>query len=189
MAKHRDGEYIEFRGKLPLTAILAVGSRFLEVGGYSFRAEQPTRGEINLWRSDAKPSQRDFVIREREISLEGKDILVVFSITGDASDDADVLSTNIPESLRAVIYAEPDNAPGDGAIESDSDATALAIRGKEIIRSSRLKYRSLRTHLVLYAPATFCLFLGQRLNALGEIVTYERTADGGYQPSVILRTS
>lgn len=42
--------------------------------------------------------------------------------------------------------------------------------------------------MVLYVPATLCLFLGQRLNALGEVVTYERTVHGGYQPSVMLRT-
>jgi hypothetical protein len=57
-----------------------------------------------------------------------------------------------------------------------------------LIRGSRNKYRAARTHLVLFAPATFCLFLGQRLNAVGEIITYERTAQGAYQPSVTLKT-
>ena len=32
------------------------------------------------------------------------------------------------------------------------------------------------------------LILGQQLNALGQIVTYERTEDGGYQESVRLRS-
>jgi len=62
------------------------------------------------------------------------------------------------------------------------------VRAKELIRTSRTKYRASQTHLVLYAPASFCLFLGQRLNALGKIVTYERTIEGGYQTSLTLST-
>lgn len=67
-------------------------------------------------------------------------------------------------------------------------ASALAVRAKDLIRAFRNRYRASQTHLVLYAPATFCLFLGQRLNALGRIVTYERTVEGGYQASLTIST-
>lgn len=182
------GSYIDFRGKLPLTAVLAVGATFSEVGGYKFRAEQPTRGENYLWRSDAKPSDHYFNVTEQGHEADGKDILVTLAITGDAREDVRVLSEGLPGTLKALVYAEPDNGSGDGAITCNEDAVALAIRAKELIRGSRIKYRAARTHLVLYAPATFCLFLGQRLNAVGDIVTYERTAQGGYQPSLTIRT-
>lgn len=182
------GTYIDFRGKLPLTAVFAVGASFTEVAGYKFRAEQPTRGENYLWRSDARPSERGFRVTEQSLDAGGEDLLVTLSVTGDAREDVRVLGEQLGGALKATVYAEPDNGAGDAAITGNEDAVALAVRAKEVIRGSRNKYRARRTHLVLYAPATFCLFLGQRLNALGEVVTYERTAQGGYQPSVILRT-
>ena len=37
-----DGRFIDIRGKLPLTASLAVGFMFPIVAGYRFRVEQPT---------------------------------------------------------------------------------------------------------------------------------------------------
>ena len=188
LSAHAGGEYVDFRGKLPLTAVLAVGAAFTEVGGYKFRAEQPTRGENYLWRSDAKPSGRGFLVTEQELDAGGEDILVTLAITGPAREDVRPLSERLAGTLKALVYAEPDSGAGDGAITGAEDAVALAVRAKELIRGSRNKYRAKRTHLVLYAPATYCLFLGQRLNALGEIVTYERTAEGGYQPSVTLKT-
>lgn len=183
-----NGAYIDFRGKLPLTAVLAVGARFSEVAGFSFRAEQPTRGENYLWRSDAKPSERTFQVKEETYESGGQEILVALSITGDATADVRALTEQLQGKLKALVYAEPDNGPGDAAITSNEDAVALAVRAKELIRASRNRYRASQTHLVLYAPATFCLFLGQRLNALGRIVTYERTQEGGYQASLILST-
>lgn len=188
LARHAGGEYIDFRGKLPLTAILAVGVAFPEVGGYKFRAEQPTRGENYLWRSDARPSGRFFRYEEQEYGNGGNDLLVTFAITGEAREDVRVLAGQLSGMLKATVYAEPDNGPGDAAITSNEDAVALAVRAKELIRECRRKYRTSRTHLVLYGPSTFCLFMGQRLNALGEIVTYERTSEGGYQVSLVLKT-
>jgi hypothetical protein len=187
-SKESNGSYIDFRGKLPLTAVLAVGSSFSEVAGFKFRAEQPTRGENYLWKSDAKLSSRTFRVTEAGCEIGGPDILITLSITGDAAADVRPLAEHLQGRLKAIIYAEPDNGPGDGAITSNEDAVALAVRAKELIRTSRTKYRASQTHLVLYAPASFCLFLGQRLNALGKIVTYERTIEGGYQTSLTLST-
>ncbi|WP_225931742.1 SAVED domain-containing protein [Leptolyngbya sp. 7M] len=87
-----------------------------------------------------------------------------------------------------MVYAEPEIGTGDAVIRSDADATALAIHGKELIRHYRQTYRAASTHLILYAPLGFCLFLGQRLNAVGEIIAYERTLDGSYQAALKLQT-
>lgn len=188
LSERPNGFYIDFRGKLPLTAVLAVGAGFSEVAGFKFRAEQPTRGENYLWRSDATLSERTFRVKEEAGEPSGQDILIALSVTGDATGDVRPLAEQLQGKLKATIYAEPDNGPGDAAITSNEDAVALAVRAKELIRASRNKYRASQTHLVLYAPATFCLFLGQRLNAVGRIVTYERTVEGGYQTSLILST-
>jgi hypothetical protein len=188
LTRHPDGSYVDFRGKLPLATMLAIGTAFSEVAGFKFRAEQPTRGENYLWRSDAKLSARTFKLEEEERQTDCADILIALCITGDAHEDVRLLSDQLAGVVKAVVYAEPANGSGDGAITCNEDAVALAVRAKELIRGCRNKYRAIRTHLVLYGPATFCLFLGQRLNALGKIVTYERTVEGGYQLSVTLQT-
>ncbi|HEV2146276.1 MAG TPA: SAVED domain-containing protein [Longimicrobiaceae bacterium] len=181
------GAYIDFRGKLPLSGSLAVGQAFPEVAGFSFRTEQPMGGETFLWRSDAPATGRDFVVRE-ERGESGDDLLIVLSITGEAWHDAETFFASVPGRFSAVVYAEPDSGPGPGSIQSAGDAVALAGRGKELMRDRRRRYGARRVHLVLYGPATFALFLGQRLNALGPVVSYERTAEGSYQAAIILQT-
>jgi SMODS-associated and fused to various effectors sensor domain len=89
-------------------------------------------------------------------------------------------------TFRAVVYAEPEAGVGEGAIASNADAIALANHAKILISQGRSRYGAQRVHLLVAAPAAFCLFLGQRLNAVGEILTYEYNDRGVYQPSIAL---
>jgi hypothetical protein len=155
---------------------------------YRFRVEQPTRGEMFLWRSDAPISACQLRIAEERTFGEGEDLLLVLSVTGDAMPEVDAALLAGLGPFRAVVNAIPDQGPGESVLGSDPDATALAVHTKEILRAQRSQHRTRRTHLILYAPSGFALFLGQRLNAVGEIVAYERTADGGYQAAVTLQS-
>jgi len=179
---------LDFRGKVPLTLSLAVGAVFAEGAGFSFRCEQPTRGEIHLWRSNASPSQRSLAVREEVGVVDAKDAVVVLNITGRADADVGRWLATTSIKRRKTLFLEPDIGPGDGSLASASDAVALAVAAKDVIRQLKTSTGVERVHLIPFAPASFCLFLGQRLNALGDIVTYERANHGGYQQSVILHT-
>jgi SMODS-associated and fused to various effectors sensor domain/CHAT domain len=184
------GRFIDVRGRLSLTAMLAVGSLFPRVDDYRLRSEQPTLNETTLWRSDVRASKRRFQIleeKQRRKGAGGEDILVVLSITGNAAMEATSLYKQ-NKQIGAMILAEPDTGTGESVLRSDKDAVALAIHAKELIRELRIKYEASRIHLVLYTPASYSLFLGQYLNALGDIVTYERDVDGTYKQSITLRT-
>ncbi len=181
----RDAKYIDFRGKLPLSAVLAIGATFPDVGGYRFRAEQPTAGDVQLWRSDAAPSERRFVVKTEESQSDG-DIAVGLAVTGDGLPD--LRRFQRATGLGALVYAEPDVGVGPAVIKSAGDAVALAISAKQVLRDARAKYGASTLHLVPYGPATLFLFAGQHLNALGRILMYERAADGGYRPSLTLNT-
>jgi hypothetical protein len=182
-------DFIDFRGKLPLTGVLAVGFAFQEIAGYSFRAAQPTRGELFLWRSDAPPTGRAFITSLEEAPDNTSDeILVVFSIVGDARPDVQRLRERLGSKLRATVYAQPDGGGSGDSIRTAGDATALAHEAKELLKAVRSRFQASRTHLVLYAPATFCLLLGQKLNSLSPVVSYELTREHDYQQSVILET-
>jgi SMODS-associated and fused to various effectors sensor domain/CHAT domain len=178
---------IDVRGLLPLTIAVSIGTVFPDTLGYILRMEQRTGGQNNLWRSDAIPSDAKFKIVQEDGEV-GEHLLVALGITGDASTDLEELRQNSLIKFSAAIYAEPELGTGERAIGSDADATALAIHAKEIIRQYRQKYKATCTHLVLYAPVSFCLFLGQRLRVVGDVICYERIADRNYQPSVKLCT-
>lgn len=188
--RQNNGSFIDLRGKLSLTAMLAVGATFSGPAGYRFRIEQLTHGGTALWRSNVKPSERKFKIttEKRRRRGGGKDVLIALSITGSALREVVALYERHPETFSALVYAEPDSGPGQGSIRSDRDALALAIHAKEIILDAKNAYGPSQTHLVIYGPAAYCLFLGQRLNALGKIVTYERSLDQDYKRSVTLQT-
>jgi hypothetical protein len=186
-----DGKFIDLRGKLPLTASLAVGFMFPIVAGYRFRVEQPTEKGTFFWRSSGvDSSERAFkVVEEQEINGEA-DLLLAFSVSGNGLRDIQKLANQIQPAVKAMVYLEPDNGASKTAITRNEDAIALATQAVELIRNYRRKCRTEdgKTHLVVFSPTSFSLFLGQRLSSLGEIITYERTREGGYQSSVMLKT-
>jgi hypothetical protein len=182
------GTYVDFRGKLPLTASLAVGRVFSETFGVQFRIEQPSGGEVLIWRSDVGPSNYQLTIRQTNLESAASAGLVSLSITGDAEPDVRQLINESPGTFRTFLNVLPAAGAGSAAVKAPSDAIAIASQAKEEIRLFRNQNGLQSIHLVLYCPAALALFLGQRLNALGSIFTYERSLSGKYQPSVCLQT-
>jgi hypothetical protein len=178
---------VDIRGKFSLSAAVGIGNVFPDTRGYTLQVEQRTIGQNKLWRSDVSPTDAKFTIVKEDGKV-GEHLLIALGITGDASRDIDQLYKESPIPFSAVVYAEPESGTGERAIASDADAIALAIHAKEIIRQYRQKYEATDTHLVLYAPLGFCLFLGQRLRVVGDVICYERVTDRNYQPSVKLYT-
>jgi len=183
------GRTIDLRGKLLQTALLAIGAELPARAGFVLRVEQESGGQTALWRSDVGgPSDRDFMVDRREVG-DGKDVLVVLAISGDISADADAFLLAHPGQFHQRILAVPDVGPSQQALASNKDAIALVDRARDLLgEAKRARRPGGRIHLIPCGPAAFSLFLGQRLNALGDIVTYERSSDEGYQPSVTLRT-
>ena len=179
--------FIEFRGKLPLSALLVVGRVLPEAGGFRLRVEQPTAGETHLWRSDAPASRFDLAVSETPIEGVGKDLLVSVSLTGDAANDVRRLLSEDPR-FRLWVDVKPAAGASSTSVNSASEATAIAVQVKELMRQLRIRSGAERIGLILYSPASVALFVGQRLNALGEVIAYERRSAGGYQEAVIIQT-
>lgn len=189
------GKTIQVQNTASLTAMLAVGWQFPALGGFHFEIQQSTKGSEQIWRSKEPASALKLKVepplvleREAEAKQEKqRHVLIAIGITGDLKSDVQKLLCDPPERFSTVIYANSESGLGGAAIDN-ADAVALAIDTQELLREVRTQYDATCIHLVLYAPAGFCLFLGQRLNALGDIVAYERKLEGGYCPSVRLRT-
>jgi hypothetical protein len=188
LAAMRGGTYIDFRGKLPLTASLAVGYVFSEAFGVRFRVEQPSGGETFLWRSDAGMESLELSSQQQLLDPVASEGIVALSITGDATPDMQRLAKSRPGTFRATLNLSPKAGAGATSIRSAGEAVSIANQAKEQMRRFRTEFGLSAVHLVLYCPATIALFLGQRMSALGKVPTWERSADGSYQQSVTLHT-
>jgi hypothetical protein len=182
------GTYIDFRGKLPLTASLAVGFVFSEGFGARFRVEQPSGGETLFWRSDAGIETFELEARETPLNDKATEGIVALSITGDATPDIERLVYSHPGRFRAILSLSPKQGPSATSIRTAGEASSVATHTKEELRRLRREHGLSALHLVLYSPSSVALFLGQRMNALGTVLTWERSPDGSYQPSVTLLT-
>lgn len=180
------GNFIDFRGKLPLSASVAIGRVFSSAAGFRFRVEQPVGGETFMWRSDAQKLLVNLKAEPHDLDMNSKHLLVSLSITGDATRDVELLAGDLcPRVWLDISLAR---GRGSDVIRSAGEAVAIAAQSKDLIRDAKNTYGCDRVSLVLYCPASLALFLGQQLNALGEIATYERKSAGGYQPSVTIQT-
>jgi len=179
--------FIDFRGKVPLSCAVLLGATFPVVGGYAFRTEQPSGNEIALWDSNDSPSSVEFQVKHEE-GEQGDDVLVFLAITGDGRDDALAFYREGQPQFAKVVYAEPSTGVGPRSLCKAADAVALAVSAKNVLRQARSSAKAKTLHLVVFGPLSFALFLGQQLNSLGAVVTYERNSEGGYQAAVTLKT-
>ena len=167
---------IALRGKLPLTALLGIGYTFPYVGGYDLEIEQHTNGVIQTWKSQVSPSTLKFRV-VKETCESGDELLIVFSVTGDSCPQVEKWMHKSSVKFGAIVYLEPETGVGNNAITSNADAVALAAHAKSLMQHYRQHFRASRIHIILYSPASFSLFLGQHLNALGKVVAYEWDKD------------
>ena len=96
--------------------------------------------------------------------------------------------TTPPSTTSAPGLVPMTEKRGDASLGSDADAVALAVQAKEVNRARRHEFDAEAIHLVLCGPQALAILLGQRLNAIGDVVTYERTLSGAFQESLRIRT-
>lgn len=178
---------LDIQGLLPLSAALIIGTVFQDAAGYTLQTTQRTVGNNQIWRSSTSPSSLKFKIIE-EHGIPGDNLLMIMAISGSSWAEMQNFYTNSKPLFNAIIYAEPETGTGEQALQSDADAIALALHAKTLIQHYRAQYQANRTHLIFYTPMGFCLFLGSRLRLVGDVIPYERVANGIYQPSIELQT-
>jgi hypothetical protein len=174
-----DGHFIDVRGKVPLTACLAIGFSFSEAAGFRLRAEQLSGGAIQHWSTMASPSDARFVIASQQ-GAAGPRMLVAIEVSAPITVELDNFAAEANPPFDSMTCLRPTTGCGETAVRSESDAVALALSAKQILRELRGSFRGKEIHLILCCPAALALFIGHRLNALGSVYAYERTADDGY---------
>ncbi len=185
LTQNQSGTLIDLRGRLPLTAALAIGKVF-PIAGHTLQINQRTDGKTKLWRSDAAGGTLGWQENHKDGKV-GPNLLVALNVGRPVWPDVKRLYESPKYSFDAVIVLKAEK----DILNSAAEVTALADDALNPLRGDYLDaYQPEQIHLVMACPQSLAVFLGQRLRFLGKVVTYEHqpTAEEGYVPSVVLYT-
>jgi SMODS-associated and fused to various effectors sensor domain len=183
---------IEVRGLCSLPAGVALGAAFLAPTGADLRWHQSRAGQPDqVWSLAAAREEAPIVIDTVEQDTSSADMAVLVS-----------LSQDVEEALRASAADEVPRFRGFVRVRgTEGVATHIATPGQaanaayltvQAIHAARGKWRDIRrVHLFIAGPTGFSVLLGQLLNGLGRVQTYEHIPDdalGSYRRAALLRT-
>ncbi len=128
-----------------------------------------------------------FSARTQHTSFDGADLGVFVSVRNDV--EPAVADSDTP-SFGAVCRISPSGGEYPANIESPGQAVHLARLVVREMRAAFTAHPKLRcAHLFLSGPVGLAVLIGQQLNALGPVQTYEHMPTGGpgrYEPAARL---
>lgn len=165
---------ISVGGSRRLSGSLCIGSVFSAVSGFAL--EMDYRGEV--WRTDEYGDPAYPWEVERVGEGQDREIAVAIGILKDIRGDVAQFLKNEGRNgeLRLVLS-------GNAALDGPAAANAAAAAAKEAITRELSATGARLLHLFVAVPAPFALFLGHRLNAVGEVQCYEWVGEGSYVPT------
>ena len=172
---------IHLSGHRRLSASIAIGCVFSAVSGFVIQMET----KEGIWCSDDHPqTDTPDYLWEQELHGDEPTSEIVIGISIKRKIDNEVeqyLETMSFSGSRLCLFS-------DDAILSAAHANRAAERAKQIINESVAAVGVKKIHLFIASPAQFALFLGHRLNAMGEIQCYEYQGANAYVPTWLIST-
>jgi len=192
--RQASGRPVELSGRCTNSAALALGRTFPSLAPVrcTWRQWSP-KGPAQVWHQGAEREETGFRARASGSSLEADGLAVLFSLTEDVEPAFGRSKADLP-AFRAILRIGPPPADDgkfkDFKIETPGQAMDIVEIAVDAIRAARREYPVSTIHLFPSIPGGIAFLLGQRLNTLGPIQTYEiREPDsiGKYRPEVLLR--
>ena len=192
LARSAPGRHVQVSGFLSLPAAVALGAAFSTVSPVraTWLQEQSKFGEPEVWAVNGPDSPRGFEVDVRPRSAGGSDLALLVSATNDVVQDFTVCSSGLP--LRAVIHLSSPHLQAGRLHLGPGEARNLACASIDAVRDAVNRYGTRgAVHLFLAVPAGVAFMIGQQLNTLGLVQTYEHDplASLPYTPSATLRPS
>lgn len=195
LAERAPGRALELSGFCTLSAALALGRTFLSRGPFrcTWRQTAPERPD-QRWHLGAKRKAVLLDPKDHGGDLGADGLALLLSVTEDVDSAFGASKRDLPP-FRAILRIGPQRSPGEDFrplwLATPGQAASLVAQTVEAIRAARRKYPSTRTlHLFAAIPAGVAFLLGQSLNTLGPVQTYEiEDVDnvGRYRPELLLR--
>ena len=120
---------------------------------------------------------------------DGDDLAILVSVNADVAQAvADTFHSR--PAFRAYVHVRHSSGESNRELRSSGQAVDVARSAIEAARAAREKYviRG-RVHLFMAVPVGLSMLIGQLLNTLGQIQTYEHIPDGAtgyYVPAALL---
>jgi hypothetical protein len=186
------GRAVEAAGLASIPAITALGSEFLAPRRLPISWEQYKEGrEPQLWSLRASREESGFQIKCESRDLGGRDLAVLISVT-DHVEPAFRPSLSALPPFRALLKAWKDGDPPHD-LENPEQAAELAYSIQREIRKALKEYPAiLCVHLFMAVPLGLAMMIGQLLNNVNSVQTYELVSgDAGksYKPAALLYPS
>ena len=172
---------IRLSGHRRLSASIAIGCVFSAVSGFVIQMET----KEGIWCSNDHPQANtpDYLWEQELHSDESTSEMVIgISIKRKIGNEVEqYLETMDFNGPRLYLFS-------DDAILSGAHANQSVERAKQMINESIAAVGAKKIHLFIAVPAQFALFLGHRLNAMGEIQCYEYQDANVYVPTCLIST-
>lgn len=178
-------------GLVSLPTAILLGASLLAPRGIKLRWRQlhPSRPP-QVWSLDAERSHADILVERVELDVAADQLAVVVSVNHDVEEA--ISATAALPTFRGVVRVRGVHG---GAVDlaDAGQAVDLVLRLLDEIKVARAEWRGIAgTHFFIAAPVGLAVLLGQLVNGLGPIQTYEHIQDDGtgrYCPAVLVDCS
>ena len=191
VGKKAPGRAIQADGRPSLPAAIALGCRFVQTRDIKIGWWQHTLGRPDeLWRIEAPREPCGFTVESHSHRPDGDDLAVLVAVTRPVEPAFEASQSGLPP-FRAIVRVWK-TPLGIDAIANAGQAADLARMIHDNVRDAATYQRARRIHLFMSVPAGLAMMIGQLLNTLGPIQTYDlepTDAVGEYRPAALLKPS
>jgi len=183
------GRSIEAKGLLSIPAAVALGYACLAPRQLRISWQQFTVGSgYQLWNIDSGQESAEFIVEKKDGKVDGEDLAVLVSVNADVESALATTRSELPLFRGFVHIRHPREASY--LMKNPSQAAHVAKIVAEEIRKARTEFHLRgRIHLFMAVPAGLAMMIGQLLNTVGPVQTYEHIPTdptGRYHPAALL---
>ena len=173
------GRAILASGLLSIPAATALGYYFMVPRRMDISWEQHTPGgSTQLWSLRAEREDSGFQATCRAGDVGGDDLAVLVSVNADVSQAVADSREWVP-SFRAYVHVKHTSGASNLELPSAGHVVDVARRTINAAREARDQYRVRgKVHLFMAVPVGLAMMIGQLLNTLGQVQTYEHVPEG-----------
>ena len=179
-------------GLASLPAVAALGCEFMATSGIDTAWEQRMPdGNTQTWSLKCVREDAGFFANILDGDVGSGDLAVLVSVNNDVTQ-AVAASEGKIGSFRAYVHLNRADSRQGVVLETPGQAVDLARKTVEAARRARGEYAiGGRVHLFMAVPAGLAMLVGQLLNTLGPVQTYEHIPSnpiGIYTPAALLNS-
>ena len=186
------GRHLVFSGLASLPAVTALGCEFMATSGIDTAWEQRMPGgDTQTWSLKNGREDTGFSVRILDGNLGSGDLAVMVSVNNDVTQ-AVAASEGETGPFRAYVHVNRADSRQGAVLGTPGQAVDIARKTVEAARKARGEYAiDGQVHLFMAVPVGLAMLIGQLLNTLGPVQTYEHIPSnpiGRYAPAALINS-